>query len=72
MKNSSLILIRWCRDEKTKKNSINLFLFRSKDQQLELVSLEDFYAYAPSELTNEVRNLNSIIELLFLFFSFSY
>ncbi len=38
--------------------SLFFSLFRSKDQQLELVSLEDFYANAPPELTDSVRKNN--------------
>jgi hypothetical protein len=38
--------------------SLFFSLFRSKDQQLELVSLEDFYANAPPELTDSVRQNN--------------
>ena len=33
-------------------------IFRSKDQQLELVSLDDFYANAPPELTDTVGDLS--------------
>lgn len=41
------------------------FFFRSKDQQLELVSLEDFYANAPAELTDPVRKRNQLAFVLF-------